>query len=175
MDAISSQLGAVAGAVAYGILPSTGATAAPGQSSGTRSVERGERPREAEAVRIYERTVALGADYAALRARQDALNQQAQQLRSEQDAGKEPDLPRKLFPPYPPEQEARMAYLEGLAGFRALLDRVATPQGQAGVEAQALALSRVGNRQLAEISQAGFSMTHNRAALERVVQNDPLQ
>ncbi|MEW6677845.1 MAG: hypothetical protein AB1421_07975 [Pseudomonadota bacterium] len=118
-----------------------------------------------------------GGRYAALQTRQDALNELALALRQE---GREAGI-RKLYPPYPPEQAERMAYLDDISGLRRQIesmlppDGVPTPSTEMDREAatQAEQFSRIGRRLLADLpgSQA---ISSNRPLLEGVAQSDPI-
>jgi len=118
-------------------------------------------------------TVANGG-YAALQSRQDGLNDLAKSIR-EQNAE---SLPHKMFPPYPPEQEQRMALIDGMGGMRrqiesltaTVADRAAGMTGVLqGMEAERLvnALSRQAQDYFSNSISSG-SISLNRAVLETV-------
>lgn len=122
-----------------------------------------------------------GGRYAALQTRQDALNELALALRQE---GREAGI-RKLYPPYPPEQAERMAYLDDISGLRRQIESMLPPDGvpipstemdrEMDTEAAALAeqFSRIGRRLLADLP-GNQAISSNRPLLEGVAQSDPL-
>lgn len=123
-----------------------------------------------------------GGSYGRLRARQDDLNELAQALRG-QGAGADGVEPRKLFPPYPPDQEARMAYLDRISGLRRQIEALMFPAAQVGETkslrddpANALAedISRDSQRLLAALTSTQ-SISSNRPLLEVVARIDPVQ
>ena len=61
-----------------------------------------------------------GRSYGALLSRQDDINALALALRDGQDSV----VAKKIFPPYPPEQEAQMAYLDRLSGVRQQVEKL---------------------------------------------------
>jgi hypothetical protein len=87
-----------------------------------------------------------GRSYGALLSRKDDVNALALALRGSQDEV----AVKKMFPPYPPEQEAQMAYLDRLSGVRQqvekLFETMASPDSTEGdarsAEQFALQLSR---------------------------------
>lgn len=118
-----------------------------------------------------------GRGYAALQARQDAMNELAVALRQE---GGEVGI-RKLFPPYPPEQAERMAYLDGISGLRrqieAMLPKGVTPAQSGDVDRETAELaeqfSQIGRRLLSDLP-GNQALSSNRPLLEGVAQSDPL-
>jgi hypothetical protein len=118
-----------------------------------------------------------GSDFGALRARQDDLNGLAQSIRQ---TGSVPES-HKLFPPYPPEQEARMVYLDRIIGMRDLIALLHQPALDAvNVTASeqanqvALALSQESRRYLAD-SKPAQAISSNRPLLEVMAQMDSIQ
>jgi hypothetical protein len=89
----------------------------------------------------------------------------------------------KLFPPYPPEQEARMAYLDQITGLRRQIEALVYPMGVGDepdpaqdTQANELAgdISRDSQRLLAALSSKQ-AVSHRRALLEAVARMDPVQ
>lgn len=127
----------------------------------------------------FTRRSALSGGYGQLRARQDDLNEMALAIRRE---GAKVEI-RKLFPPYPPDQEARMDYLDQVSGLRKQIEALMGPAGQngaLGVASNAAAndsaadLSQESRRLLAALtSQQAISV--NRPLLEGLAQMDPVQ
>ena len=123
-------------------------------------------------------TALVGGSYGQLRARQDDLNELAQAIRQEGS----PVEVRKLFPPYPPEQEARMVYLDQISGMRKQIEALMFPVGQpepgVGVDAQANALAKdlsQDSRRLLAGLPSQQAISTNRPLLEVVAQIDPVQ
>lgn len=123
-------------------------------------------------------TALVGGGYAQLRARQDDMNELARTVRQ----GSSPVEVRKLFPPYPPEQEARMAYLDQISGMRkqieALMFVMGQPGGKGETDAQANALAKdisQNSRQLLAGLPSQQAISMNRPLLEVVAQIDPVQ
>jgi hypothetical protein len=120
-----------------------------------------------------------GGGYGQLRARQDGLNELAQGIRRE---GSSVDI-RKLFPPYPPEQEDRMAYLDQISGLRRQIEALMFPAVQGGEsdvaqndQANVFAkdISQDSQRLLAALTSKQ-SISSNRPLLEVVAQIEPVQ
>lgn len=120
-----------------------------------------------------------GGGYGQLRARQDDLNELAQAIRRE---GASVEM-RKLFPPYPPDQEARMAYLDQISGLRRQIEALMFPAAQIGetgstqdAKANVLAedISQDSQKLLAALTSKQ-SISSNRPLLEVVAQIDPVQ
>lgn len=120
-----------------------------------------------------------GGGYGRLRARQDDLNDLAQAIR---EGGAKVEM-RKLFPPYPPEQEDRMAYLDQISGLRRQIEALMVPAAQGGgpgegpdrrADALARDISQDSKRLLAALSSQQ-SISSNRPLLEGVAQIDPVQ
>lgn len=120
-----------------------------------------------------------GGSYGQLRARQDDLNELAQAIRREGDRVEM----HKLFPPYPPEQEDRMAYLDQISGLRRQIEALMFPAAQAAEpalkqndQANDLAgdISRDSQRMLAALTSKQ-AISGNRPLLEAVAQMDPVQ
>ncbi len=118
-------------------------------------------------------------DYGQLRSRQDELNSLAQDLRQN---GRSVDI-RKLFPPYPPEQEARMAYLDQVSGLRRQIEALMYPapstsdltgRSQDQISELAQGISQDSRAMLAALSSKQ-SISSNRPLLEVVAQIDPVQ
>lgn len=116
----------------------------------------------------------VNSGYAALQSRQDALNDLAKSIR-ERNAQ---DTPHKMFPPYPPEQEQRMALIDGLGGVRSQIESLATTTpdraahgagGLQGGEIERLVnvLSRQAQDYFSNSISSG-SISLNRAVLETV-------
>jgi hypothetical protein len=120
-----------------------------------------------------------GGDYGQLRARQDGMNELAQAIRSK---GGSVDL-RKLFPPYPPEQKDRMAYLDKISGLRRQIEALMFTAVQGGepdvalndlANASAKDLSQDSKKLLAALDSKQ-SISSNRPLLEVVAQIEPVQ
>ncbi|HNQ05265.1 MAG TPA: hypothetical protein PKH69_11720 [Thiobacillaceae bacterium] len=126
-----------------------------------------------------EGTSLAGGGYGQLRARQDDLNELAQAIRRE---GARVEM-HKLFPPYPPEQEDRMAYLDQISGLRRQIEALMFPAAQAGESGQKQAtqandlasdISRNSQKMLAALNSKQ-AISGNRPLLEAVAQMDPVQ
>lgn len=121
---------------------------------------------------------ALSGDYGRLRVRQDGLNELALALRGE---GKGVEI-RKLFPPYPPEQEARMAYLDRISGLRRQIEALLTQAERDGTadggwQEPAVVLAEDVSRQSRQMlasQPARQSISSNRLLLEEVARMDPV-
>lgn len=111
-----------------------------------------------------------GGGFAGLQSRQDDLNSLARGIR---EAGRIVEI-RKLFPPYPPGQAERMAYLDSLSGLRkqieAMLPGAETPEAE--LERLAEGLGRDGRRLLADLPRHQ-ALGGNRPLLEVVAQGGP--
>lgn len=117
-----------------------------------------------------------GGAYGQLRARQDDMNELAQAIRGE---GASVEI-RKLFPPYPPDQEARMAYLDQISGLRRQIEALMAPSvpGGAGLDEQANAMARdisQDSKSLLAALSSQQSISSNRPLLEVVAQIGPVQ
>jgi hypothetical protein len=120
-----------------------------------------------------------GGSYGQLRARQDDLNELAQAIRRD---GARVEM-HKLFPPYPPEQEDRMAYLDQIGGLRRQIEALMFPAAQAGESAPkqhnpaselAGQISRDSQKMLAALTSKQ-AISGNRPLLEVVARMDPVQ
>lgn len=116
----------------------------------------------------------VNSGYAALQSRQDSLNDLAKSIREQHVQS----LPHKMFPPYPPEQEQRMALIDDMGGVRrqiesltaTVADRAAGRTGMLqGMEAERLvnALSRQAQDYFSNSISSG-SISLSRAVLETV-------
>lgn len=115
-----------------------------------------------------------GADYARLRLRQDEVNALAWTIRG---GGRQVEI-RKLYPPYPPELEARMAYLDRLTGLRRQIESIRYPQAPmtadaARVHADGLAreLGRAGRDLLTGLG-GSHAISTNRGILEGLARDE---
>lgn len=106
-----------------------------------------------------------------LQSRQYEMNAQAQALRVQERAVEI----RKLFPPYPPEQAERMAYLDNMGGLAKQIEAMLPAAGLSEAQATELAwrFSLSGRQMLAELT-SNQALSGNRPLLEAVAQSAPV-
>lgn len=146
-------------------------------SASGRVVEQSSRaPRSANQEAPPVQPTLAGVGYGQLRVRQEYMNDLALQVRRE---GPPLEI-RKLFPPYPPEQEARMVYLDQISGMRRHIETLMSLMGSGdgpGLSPDEFAnelayeLSHDSRNLLADLPQQQAIST-NRPLLEVVAQND---
>ena len=164
---------ALRGPSAREVMPPAGLARAEAESRSTAD-QAAERAREAAGRRAF----------GALQSRQDELNALAKSVREGTESVAAPYVIHKLFPPYPPEQEARMALLDASGGMRRQIEKL-MPQVLSDLAAQnaeriaeqlAAVISEAGGQQLAQRSAARTNgLTQNRPMLELIAQQDPVQ
>lgn len=118
-----------------------------------------------------------GGQYGSLNARKDGLNELAQSVR---ESRANYDI-RKLFPPYPPEREEEMAYIDELSGMRRQVEALLGPIAQLAddsvnveTDQEVTALSQASSRYFVSVER-DQSISTNRSLLEAVAGMDTLQ
>ncbi len=116
----------------------------------------------------------VGIDFASLQSRWDEMARIAAGLRAQSPKPSDASfLVRKLYPPYPPEQRARMSVWQSVSGLTAVdtsLDpsRTAVPQDQ--IDSLAVHIGHLIQQDLAD-STAITGLTRNRGHLQAIGQD----
>jgi hypothetical protein len=141
-----------------------------------RGVQAASEPASNTGLPKWDDTVEVAGGYARLRMRQEEANALAMEIRGGKVSSVEL---RKLYPPYPPEQERRMAYLDQIPGLQRQIEALrypATPMEVASGEVERLVhdLSKNSRWQLAHLGASGAISTQ-RGILEGVARQESIE